>query len=77
VHVMQRLTTTASEECRTENHKTKSNRVRVYATRNAEFAFFATLDIWMVHFLSSGIRLHYFELVVHVHLNYKITRKTA
>ena len=40
---------------------------------NAEFAFFATLDIWMVHFWSSGIRLHYFELVVHVHLNYKIT----
>jgi hypothetical protein len=29
---------------------------------NAEFAFFATLDIWMVHSWSSGIRLHYFEL---------------
>jgi hypothetical protein len=54
VHAMKRFNTTSSEECRTESHKTKSKRVRVYATRLHRFGSFD----WRPQHVPEGLNMY-------------------
>jgi hypothetical protein len=54
VHVMKRLNTTASDECRTESHRTKSKRVRVYVTRLHRFGSFD----WRPQHVPEGLNMY-------------------